>query len=376
MAKILIVANIPVPPIIAGSQRCICNYCETLKKLGHEVYFLYAGRELKEPNGDSSAFWSGNYFHYNYSFFLRLGNFLKRKILLYILKKYSIGFYYPLWGLNKYVEALQRSYHFDTIIVNYPWMTPLLKSTSIPNKLLFTHDKFTQKKETIHAEYYSLSAQQEKEALSRADQILSIQEEETEFFKTLLPEKPIYTVFTQFEYHETINSNTSNILFFSGNSDLNLNGISYFIEKVWPLVKKEVTNAKLIIGGGICKALRGVIKDADVELAGYVDDVCEFYKRGNIAINPVYQGTGLKIKTLEAISYGKIIVVHPHSVAGLYKKESVPVFVGDTNDTYANYLIQALKEEISPWEISDKCRRYITEMDNYIVAQYKQVKYK
>ena len=111
-------------------------------------------------------------------------------------------------------------------------------------------------------------------------------------------------------------------------------------------------------------------------MAGYVDDVCEFYKRGNIAINPVYQGTGLKIKTLEAISYGKIIVVHPHSVAGLYKKESVPVFVGDTNDTYANYLIQALKEEISPWEISDKCRRYITEMDNYIVAQYKQVKYK
>lgn len=377
MAKVLVVSNVPVPPFLSGAQQFIYNYCVTLKEIGHEVFFLYSGRSTEEETERANQLWEGHYFHYEYSFFLRLANLIKRKVM-YVINgnKYSIGFYYPVYGLNRFVEKLQRKHGFDAVIVNYPWMTPLLQNTSIPNKILSTIDKFTDKRETIHAEYYSLSAQQEKEALSRADQILSIQEEETEFFKTLLPEKPIYTVFTQFEYHETLSPQTNTILFFSGNSDLNRNGISYFIDRVWPLVKKEAPKAKLVIGGGICKALRNEIKDADIELAGYVDNVCKFYRRGNIAINPVYQGTGLKIKTLEAISYGKIMVVHPHSVAGLYKKGSVPVFVGDSDETYANYLIQALKGGISPQEISDKCKQYVTDMDNYIVEQYKKVKYK
>ena len=376
MAKILVVSNVLVPPFLSGTQQFIYNYCVTLKEIGHEVFFLYSGFASEKESERANQFWDGRFFHYKYSFFLRAANLIKRKVV-YAIKgnNYSIGYYYPVFGLNSFVEKIHKKYGFDAVIVNYPFMTPLLLKTSIPNKILSTIDKFTDKRETIHAEYYSLSSQQEKEALSRADQILSIQEEETEYFKTLLPEKPIYTVFTQFEYHKTLSPNTNYILFFSGNSDLNMNGITYFIDKVWPLVKKEVPEAKLVIGGGICKALRNVIKDADIELVGYVDDVDEFYHRGNIAINPVYQGTGLKIKTLEALAYGKIMVVHPHSVAGLYKKDTVPVFVGDTDEKYANYLIQAIKGKITPQEISERCRQYVTEMDNYIVEQYKQVKF-
>lgn len=376
MAKILVVANFLIPPIRLGSQKCIDSYCNTLRNLGHEVYYLYSGYGNHNDDADASNFWHGNYFHYQYSLILRALNLVKRK-LLYAINGgcYTIGFYYPVFGLDKYVEKLQKHYHFDAIIVNYPWMSPLLQKTSIPLKLLFTHDKFTDKRLLIKAEYYSLSAKQEAEALNRADVVLSIQNEETQYFKELLPHKQILTVYTRFDYMDTISNNNKTVLFFSGDSDLNRNGITCFVEKVWPIVTSSVPEAKLIVGGGICKSLKEEIKDANIELVGYVDDVDDFYRKGNIAINPVYQGTGLKIKTLEALSYGKITVVHPHSIAGLYKKDQAPVYVGDTCDKYANYIISALNGDIDPKDVANKCKLYIDEMDNFIIQQYKKIKY-
>ncbi len=62
----------------------------------------------------------------------------------------------------------------DIVMVNYPWMTPLLLRTSISTKLIFTHDKFTGKRDIINADYYTLTEVQEREALDRADIVLSI----------------------------------------------------------------------------------------------------------------------------------------------------------------------------------------------------------
>lgn len=376
MAKILVIANISVPPICAGSQKCISSYCESLRKLGHDVFFLYSGYGKENEDLLASEFWEGKYYHYQYSFILRVANFIKRKVIYAFLKgNYSIGYYYPVFGLRHFVESLHRKQHFDAVIVNYPWMTPLLKKTSIPLKLLFTHDKFTNKKEFIKANYYSLTAKQEASALDYADYVLSIQNEETVFFKKLLPGKEILTVYTQFEFKKTLCEKRNNVLFFSGDSDLNRNGIYYFLEKVWPLVRNEVNTAHLIIGGGICKSLkkRGLVDK--VELVGYVDDVDAFYRLGNIAINPVYQGTGLKIKTLEALSYGKITIVHPHSIDGIYQKQDAPLYVGYTDDMYAHYLVKALKGEISPEKTSEECRQYISRMNDYIVEQYKKIQF-
>lgn len=375
MAKILVVANFSVPPIIAGSQRCVYNYCETLRGLGHEVYFLFSGY-MKEEEGIKADFWNGYYFHYRYTFLQRTLNYIKRK-LVYLLNgfNYTIGYYYPVYGLNRFVGNLQKKHHFDAIIVNYPWMSPLLQKTSIPLKLIFTHDKFTDKKKIVKENYYTLTANQEAEALNRADIVLSIQDEETQYFRKTLPHKKILTVYTKFDFKESISNNLNTILFFSGDNVLNRNGIFYFVKKVWPLVKMSIPTAKLLIGGGICKSLKSLLCEANIELVGYVEDVDKFYQKGNVAINPVYQGTGLKIKTLEAISYGKITVVHPHSIAGLYKNRQAPVYVGITDAQYAQYIIDALKGDINAKEVSDKCNKYIKEMDAFIEEQFKSINF-
>lgn len=39
----------------------------------------------------------------------------------------------------------------------------------------------------------------------------------------------------------------------------------------------------------------------------------------------MFSGTGLKVKTFEAISYGKYVLAHTHSLEGVYDPSNIPV---------------------------------------------------
>ena len=56
---------------------------------------------------------------------------------------------------------------------------------------------------------------------------------------------------------------------------------------------------------------------AGVEVAGYVPDLADEYAAARVVINPAVAGTGLKIKTLEALAYLRPLVAWPNGVDGL-----------------------------------------------------------
>lgn len=371
MARILIVANFLVPPIIAGSCKCVDSYAKILQKKGHDIYFLYSGKENDVEIEIAKTYWGKSFLYYKYSFLLRSANFLKRKLLYYLTrKKYTTDYYYPLWGLLPYINRLQDKYNFDSIIVNYIWMTKIFDKVKIKNKFLFTHDSFTNKIQRIGQECYSLSSAQESKGLHRCDQILSIQKNESIFFHHLAPKVPVYTVYTPFQYNQSLITHSKNILFFSGDSDINLNGLFHFLKNVLPHIVSYEKSACLLIAGSICKSLQKTKLPNCVKLLGFVEDVDKFYALGDVVINPVFQGTGLKIKTLEGISYGKVVITHPHSIEGLYKNGNSVVFVANNDHEYVSLVVDALQDKIDKEKTMIYCEQYIKEMNSYISKQY------
>ncbi len=126
--------------------------------------------------------------------------------------------------------------------------------------------------------------------------------------------------------------------------------------------------ARLIIGGGICESLIAYRANG-VILKGYVDDIASFYKLGDIAINPVFQGTGLKVKTFEALSFGKIVVTHKHSIEGIYNKSIAPIFSADKAQKYSELLINALKT-VDRNTVREQSIGYINQLNSYINSEY------
>ena len=112
-------------------------------------------------------------------------------------------------------------------------------------------------------------------------------------------------------------------------SQLNVNGLTWFVDNVFPLILRDYPDCRLKVGGSLCKAIQNSFSHPNIDLIGFVDNAADLYELGDIAINPVYQGTGLKIKTFESIAYNKITMVHPHSMNGIFDKGNAPLFASD-----------------------------------------------
>lgn len=104
------------------------------------------------------------------------------------------------------------------------------------------------------------------------------------------------------------------ILFVGSNFFPNIEGIIWFIRNVAPNVKTQIK-----IVGGCCKnpLLINEPHPSNVELVGYVDDLNQYYSDSFAVIAPIFSGSGMKTKTIEAMSYGKTILGTDEAFVGI-----------------------------------------------------------
>jgi len=373
MKKVLIVADIPTHLPNAGNRNCILQNVILLKECGFEVYFLLLQKEkLSEADmRDTLSFWGNKMFIYKQNFIQTLLQRLVHKFCN--ISNTNIPFLdlYCPWGASKRVRYFLNKYDIYTVIVNYIWLSKLLPQSKEYNTCIYTHDVFSNRNNDGKSVWFSFSPNTESKAIKRATHILAIQDRENIFYSFLSPGKDVRTIYMPFNFYETRFVENRNILFLSGNNEHNQIAIRTFVKNVLPILHSNIVDLKLIIGGGICASLNDLKDNVGVELVGYVDDPKDFYSRGNIVINPVFSGTGLKVKTFEAISYGRTVLVHPHSTLGIFEPDSAPLTVCETAADYLSVILTTTRVDCE--RNSQNCYRYIKRLNNYIKKTYQEI---
>lgn len=371
--KILVVSTVPSPPIVAGNSKCIYEYCDLLKRNGFSVHFLYITGKSKlstDMFNKLKDYWGDNLHVFNRILAIDGALRLAKKLKSLIRGYDGVDDLYP-YGLTHYIKRLNQHEKFRGIIINYISLSKLFEKRSNYRRIVFTHDVFSFKKERLGLDKFwcSLTPDEEAKGLQRADTILSIQENESVYFSYLSPQNQILTVFSYFPIHQQTLTGNMNILFFAGNNKVNYNGISHFIKMVLPIVLVQIPSATLLIGGSICNAL---IKEriTNIQLLGRFENEEEFYSKGDVVVNPVFQGTGLKIKTFESLSYGKATIVHPHSVEGIYKPDDAPLLIGKTDEEMADLIIKVLLNNNIRSLYCKRSIDYMLEFNKYVESQF------
>lgn len=149
----------------------------------------------------------------------------------------------------------------------------------------------------------------------------------------------------------------------------NVNGILWFLDNAWPMIVNQDSELRLIIGGTVCEKIPED-RYPNIRLLGRVDSLENFYQQGDVVINPVFQGTGLKIKTFEALSYGKVVIVHPHSSKGIYQRGTAPLLLATQPADWVKIISNFFMDRKQVQEIKQKDEKYIQEMNDYINSQY------
>ena len=139
-------------------------------------------------------------------------------------------------------------------------------------------------------------------------------------------------------------------LFVGSNIAPNRTGLEFLLEAVWPTVRAQVPGATLAIAGTVGAAVGGDARTANLdslglEVLGKVPSLESEYARAAVCLVPLLLGTGIKIKLLEALGFGKAIVSTRVGIEGLETWAEEAVSVADSAAEFAAAIVQLLTQE-------------------------------
>jgi hypothetical protein len=344
--KILFISPTPTHPQNAGNRTRIFKMVELLKEQGHDVSFVYSNQEHSDIEGMRN-YWGDSLYVVDYSAPLRQKKIKWLDGLLNKLNKdrsyySSIDDFYNQ-NLDGFLNELTLKNIFDIVIVEYVFLSKAFLNFPVSTlKVLDTHDVMTNRHRLFldngkNPSWYSTSAAQEQKGLNRADHIISIQDNEKNHFSKLTS-KPITTIGHLVDIYPMDLASSpprKKILFLGSNNPSNVFGLQRFIAETFPSLRVLIPDLELVIVGSVCSR---VLDQEGIVKMGEMTNLESIYDLSDIVINSLTIGTGLKIKSIEALGFSKALVSTSVGADGLEDGIGSAFLVANNTEEFCNAL--------------------------------------
>ena len=352
--RILLVAPVPTHPTVTGAGARVRYMAEALQALGHEVHFLHLQQALFDRGTALGRYWNDRLHVFHSLSPASLIGRGRRKLWRVTGNAFDLDLPVDCYfdaGSARYLRRLLQREAFDVVILSYVFYSRLLEFLP-PNvlRLIDTHDVFSERFRLYREhgqvrEFFSTSRAGERKALDRADLVLAIQHRDAAHFRSLT-RRPVAVVghlaAPVAAAPAVSNGGPPGVLFVGGPMGINVHGVRWFMERVLPLVRREVPYAELWLVGGICDRLGR--EAPGVRGFGFVDPLDELYRSATVVINPQQFGTGLSIKTVDALRYGRPAVTTPSGGRGLEEGAGVAFLQAESAEAFAGCLVELLRD--------------------------------
>jgi hypothetical protein len=129
--------------------------------------------------------------------------------------------------------------------------------------------------------------------------------------------------------------------FIGSNDVMNLDAILYLRDVILPIIRRVAPEFRMLVAGGISSKVRPLVEGVgNITVWDRLDNVSDFYRAIRVAAVPLRAGTGVSIKVLEALSFGKDIVSTPVGVRGLPLKLLGDTIVTSDPNEFAHALLR------------------------------------
>lgn len=189
----------------------------------------------------------------------------------------------------------------------------------------------------------------EKQVISKADALVTITTHDAAEFSRMIPGKPLFTCITGVDiktYQQQVNVTLKpKTIFYFGSMDWlpNSEAVLWFLDKCWDKVHKAVPDSRFVIAGqGMPEQFKRLNKP-NVILVESVPDAAMFYRQHELMIVPLWSGSGLRIKIIEGMAFGKAIVSTSIGAEGIAYSEGQNIRIADNGDDFAKAVIDLLQ---------------------------------
>ena len=265
---------------------------------------------------------------------------------------------------RKEIQKELKKENYDLIHAETFYVMPHLGKTSVPTILVeqtIWHDVY--RHYVLHEVPFILRPFYLQDVLKikfwekyywgKADRLFGVSQEDKEAIMRLVPKKEVGIipngVDTKYYREKNVKIHyPPRILYGVTNFEWlqNQEATEILIKRVWPIIKKENSKAKIwIVGRKIPAWVKKESKKKDILVTENIPDARDAYKSASIMVAPIKGAGGTRLKILEAMAAGLPVVSTTVGVAGLNLKDHKNVMIADNYAEIAQKALELLSDK-------------------------------
>ncbi len=162
-----------------------------------------------------------------------------------------------------------------------------------------------------------------------------------------------------------------NSIFHIGSMDWlpNQEGINWFLEKVWTDVIKSYPSVEFNLAGKNMPQILLNFQQANVNVLGEVENAVDFINQHSIMVVPLFAGSGMRIKIIEAMALQKVVIATSIAAEGINYKSGKNIIIANTAKEFVDAIGQCLVNKELVSEIGENARIMVTSSyDNKVIV--------
>ncbi|MGA2132401.1 MAG: glycosyltransferase family 4 protein [Bryobacteraceae bacterium] len=276
---------------------------------------------------------------------------------------------------RRYAE-LTASAACDVIVCDFIVPAPLMHWRTSPPTILFTHNVEAQiwerhckiatdpfMKTACWLEARAL-ARTERHYVELADHVLTVSDNDRAFFLRYVRPERISVIPTGVDteyFKPSVEPEQPGTMVFTGSMDWmpNEDGVAYFVDKILPLIHREIPAAAFwAVGRRPPRRVQNLASD-HVVVTGAVDDIRPHLGKAAVCVVPLRSGSGTRIKIFEAMAMGKAVVSTTMGAEGLPVRHGENIILADEPIDFARQVVQLLQDPLRRAELGDAARQLV-----------------
>ncbi|MCF8243976.1 MAG: glycosyltransferase family 4 protein [Saprospiraceae bacterium] len=141
----------------------------------------------------------------------------------------------------------------------------------------------------------------------------------------------------------------------------NQHGVLWFLEKVWKRMALQYPKAKFHIAGKNTPAWLHTKAGTLATVHGEVPDAKEFILKYPVMVAPLFSGSGIKIKVLEGMALGRVVITTTIGAEGIPAKPGRHLLIADTASEFEKQMNWCMVNPVSMQEMGLQAREFIRE---------------
>ncbi len=132
----------------------------------------------------------------------------------------------------------------------------------------------------------------------------------------------------------------------------NVQAVHWLMEKVLPIVKTKFPNLKVYLAGKDMPKVFFDMQNEQIHVQGRVDKAYDFMLSKDIMLVPLLAGSGMRIKIIEGLALGKVIISTSIGAEGIACTHKKDILIADTEEEFSAAIELALNDKLLCKELS------------------------